>query len=184
MAHMRGVRLFVSVAIASALASGCKDDDEGLSADEAPETLAERVCSAYYECGCEARIPDRFTSQEDCELEIASEIQSDIDEGEEADLTYRPECADDIAEVFDAIGCDSLSEIIVDTDLLAELDRLETCKLFHGTRTAGQPCEPLESGNGDDCEADLLCEPPNIGGEPVCRVARRTKVEGEDCVEG
>jgi hypothetical protein len=161
-----------------AMLGGCKDEEASISAEDAPEAFAQPACSIYYECGCEDRPINRFSSPEDCELELASALQSDIDEGDAAGLTYHGECVSEYISAIRALGCASLEEVFLDSDLSARLQTVGDCKLFSGDRTAGQSCESMTDFDGDDCDEGLRCNEMN-----VCVVVEDPKPAGDTCTD-
>ena len=179
MARSVGVTLGLALGLVTAALGSCKDDDNTVSAEDAPETFAQAVCAIYYDCACDSRMPNRFSSQEDCELEVAADLQGDIDAGEAAGLTYHGDCVGDGISALRDLGCASVTEIILDAQLIASLDEVDQCKLFSGTRTAGQPCESQNTFSGDDCETGLRCE--NQGNNSVCAVIEPRLGAGESC---
>jgi hypothetical protein len=159
---------------ALALAGGCKDDDS-VSAEAAPEALAADACALYFECACDAFVEDAFTSREHCESAVEADVQRSIDEGEAAGLTYDGRCVDDYLDTLDDMGCATFVDLLSDPGLIARFEQTAQCKMFYGTRTAGQPCEVLVDSDGDDCVRGLVCE------NEVCTQPPVRKAAGEPC---
>lgn len=161
-----------------AIAAGACKDDEGISAQDAPDAIANAACDWFYACECEELDDPPYSSPENCRLEIAGDIQSAIDEGNEAELVYEPRCARLLLDAIDTVGCASLGELILDPDLLGEAQAIGDCKLFHGDRAGGQSCSELEHSNGDDCLPELTCI------DEVCRSVANNLSVGEPCEGG
>lgn len=170
----RALSIGLSLATGLVFALSCKDDG-GVSMEDAPGVFAQRACAIYYECHCDDHLPDPFSSEEDCRLEVAERVQAGIDEGEEAGLEYDGDCFADYIDLVGELECAALSDLIVDLDRLAALDAVGRCKWYSGTRAAGQSCDDLQSAHGDDCQPDLLCE------QRRCVAPDRTTPAGDPC---
>jgi len=156
------------------LALSCKDDD-GVSKEDAPEVFADKACAIYYGCGCESRVDASFSSEDDCRLEVAERVQAGIDEGEAAGLTYDADCFADYMGLVEDLECAAAVDLFFDIDKLAALDAVGRCKWYSGTRAAGQSCDALQDGHGDDCEQGLAC----VQGQ--CVAPERSTPAGEPC---
>lgn len=168
-----GRGIVVGLFVAGVTVAACKDE-AGPSAEDAPEAVAQALCRWYFECGCDEE-NDRFTSEADCRLEIAGDVQSDIDEGQQQGLTYQPGCVQAVLDFFETVQCASAVDLYLEEDLARASEDLTSCKLFHGDREAGESCTELQDTNSDDCLADLDCE------NGVCTVPDVRKKAGEAC---
>jgi hypothetical protein len=173
---MARISIALGLGAGLALALSCKDDGE-VSMEEAPRAFADKACAIYYGCHCEDHLPDPFSSEEDCRLEVAERVQAGIDEGEAEGLTYDGECFADYIGFVEDLGCATGVDVLLDLDKLVAFDTVGRCKWYSGTRAAGQSCDDLQDGNGDDCQPDLRCE------QGTCVAPERTTPAGDPCEE-
>lgn len=169
----------LGIGLGLALAGACKDDgDNGpVDEDDAPSEIAKRVCAAYFGCDCEA-FNMRFDSMADCETEYAETVQDRIDDGNAAGLTYQAACPGLLLDALDTLHCETQFEVILDDEALAAATEFLQCKLFYGTRAAGEPCEVDPNVAGDECTKDLVCE------NGTCAVRVEPPEVGETCLDG
>ncbi len=167
----------LGIGLGLALAGACKDDDENGPVDEsdAPSEVAQRFCAAFYGCDCDA-FSMRFDSMADCETEYAESIQDQIDNGNAAMLTYQAACPGIWLDALDELQCQTVFEAGMDDSAVAAFRALVECKLFYGTRGAGEPCQVDPDVSGDECEKDLVCE------NEVCAVRVEAPELGETCM--
>jgi hypothetical protein len=158
---------------AASLVFACNDDppEEG----SAPNAIATTACRWYFECDCDSAT-DEFTSEENCRLGIASDVQGIIDEANERDLTYQGACVESIVGFFNDVQCAPLVDFLTRPELPAAFDELTRCKMYVGDREPGQSCQGLSNPfYGDDCVRDARCD------TGVCRAIEVRKGPGESC---
>jgi len=175
----RVLLLSLSGLVAGTLASNlaCKTDEGGVSEDEAAETIAEEACRQYYECECDTH---DYSSEADCKLEVAGQIQEGIDRARELELLYDDSCPGIWISLIDAIGCTYNDRLYVDADLIKLAQDAGACKLFHGEQAAGDDCEDLAGDVGDDCDEESECIQVQQG-QWECEAYDLGNPEGEDC---
>ncbi len=167
--------LAAALGLAGIMVVACNDGG-GLSAQDAPTVIANAACDWFYSCNCANLDDARFSSIEDCRLEVAGEVQDGIDEGEAAGLSFSSECAQRVVDLIDTLGCATLGELILDPRKLGAALEIQDCKLYYGERGAGQHCTALEHSNGDDCVPEYAC----IDG--VCQVVANDLRPGDSCM--
>ncbi len=146
--------LFVGV-----LPYGCSSDDEGGSVgqSDAPNAVAVALCGDYYRCSCDEN-DQTFSSQEDCELQVAATVQQAIDEGKAAELTYDGTCIPKLKQLVGALDCRASGEIGFDADLIRLYQDYVDCKLYYGTKQPGDACTKLSDSASDDCVKGSTCQ--------------------------
>jgi hypothetical protein len=139
----------------------CKADTDsggsGVPKDQAPETFAKELCSAYYDCACDDAVNNSpFTSQENCEAEIEAAIQADVDRADEAELFYDSTCARTALDYLDGLECTAWGDLSLEE--LGTLTQGVGCKVFYGTDDVGDSCESINNNSDDTCVQDATCE--------------------------
>jgi hypothetical protein len=176
----RALTLPLTGLVAGTLAGtlACKTEEGGISSDEAAETIAEAACRLYYECECEAD-PPLYSSEADCRLEVAGQIQEGIDQAIEMELIYDDSCPGAWLNVLEAVGCDYTLQVFLNSDLLNLGQAADACKLYRGDRTDGQSCTRRAGGVGDDCDEESECDH-----QDQCVEYDFGNPEGADCAPG
>ncbi|MCA9633198.1 MAG: hypothetical protein KC766_36350 [Myxococcales bacterium] len=152
-----------------ALPYGCSSDEGGgsVSQTDAPNAVAAALCSDYYACSCDEN-DQTFSSQKDCELQVAATVQQAIDEGKDTDLSYDGTCVTKLRSVVDAIDCRSGQDIVLDTNFVKLAYEFADCKIYYGAKQPGEACAPLDGSSGDDCVRGSRCD----GGVCTALIAR------------
>ncbi|MCA9641637.1 MAG: hypothetical protein H6718_08250 [Polyangiaceae bacterium] len=144
---------------ASVLPYGCSSDDGGgsVSQSDAPNAVAKALCGDYYGCSCDEDNPSVFSSQDDCEFQIAATVQQAIDEGKAAGLSYDDTCIPKLRTVVSTVNCRSGSQVALDSSFLEAAYEFTDCKIYYGPNQPGEACQSLNDSSGDDCVKGSVC---------------------------
>lgn len=144
---------------AASLPYGCGSDDDGGSVGQgdAPNAVAVALCGDYFDCNCDEN-DQTFSSQKDCELQVAATVQQAIDEGKAAELTYDGSCIPKLTSLVDALNCRASGQIGFDTNLIRLYQDYVDCKLYYGSNQPGESCTSLADSAGDDCVRGSRCQ--------------------------
>lgn len=124
---------------------------------EQADRIARALCASYYACGCEDLYPPHEDEAE-CLEQVSDELVARLEQGIDGGLDYDPACLDAQAELLEALGCASSSDVILDPELTRLSDAAARCHTFHGTVDPGEgECEPLPSARADDCSPGHAC---------------------------
>ncbi|MEZ4371569.1 MAG: hypothetical protein R3B07_12125 [Polyangiaceae bacterium] len=163
----------------AALPYGCSSDEGGgsVSQSDAPNAVAVALCGDYYGCSCDEN-DNTFSSQDDCEFQIAATVQQAIDEGKAAELSYDDTCIPKLKGLVSALNCRASGEIGFDANLIELYQDYVDCKLYYGEKQPGSSCTKLNDSASDDCVKGSKCE---LG---VCSALTARGGVGAPCQQG
>jgi hypothetical protein len=143
--------------------------------DEIPEAEAGaalgELCPVFFACDCPGA---EGVTTEACEAHFASLADQAVSEG--VDVTYDGDCVARVIAAFEYLGCVTQSQAMADWDVLLGAAQLDSCKMYYGTKGAGEACTTLSDSNGDDCQQPLECV------DGTCAVRPGRIAEGDACV--
>jgi hypothetical protein len=160
----------------SCTAADTSGDGTGVSEDDAAEEAAKVICEAYFDCDCGDG--SMYSSPENCELELAADLQAMIDEAkDDDDLTYDGSCIPKYEAAIEAMECLTLQELFFYSNITEALAGLSECNMYYGDKGDGDSCNFTGDTDIHDCEQGLGCD--EMSGECVA-----PKEEGDSCNDG
>jgi len=148
---MRRLVLFLMFA-----ASGCNDGEEPVSVRDQAAGVAQAACAAAFACGCNNAFTQDYADEAECTQGVEDLL---VDRAlDDVGLSFNGACSERVAAALGSYACETQDEAAVSEVLFAAADQLRECRLFYGSAGAGDPCERLRGGFGDDCNLENFCD--------------------------
>lgn len=115
--------------------------------------MASALCEADATCGgCSGAAP-----LESCVDIWYANFQARVDVALSLGLSFDAECASALLDYYTSVGCEAVTPTHIE-----EKERLSSCDLFVGTKSAGEPCDlgdylSLQDPDLDPCAPGLRC---------------------------
>ena len=154
-----------------AVACGDGKSHEPVAEDDLLPAIADEVCAQQAHCGC-----DMPLTADDCRMALEQAFMMFIMPSQDAGLTYDAECGGEAVGLYDEIGCKTIEDAL-------DTGACRPCKLYYGSKGAGQACTKLQDMVYDDCGPGLVCD-GMVCVDPCSRAGEGEPCLGRRCADG
>ena len=140
----------------SVLIPACYNGREEVSLDEQARKIAVAACAGAFGCDCDNAFTDDYADEAECVVQVQDML---VDRAsDDVGLSFNGSCVDRVVWGLSTFDCEGKDTAQVSTELFAAAEQLRECRLFIGKVGAGESCERLDGGLGDNCDATHFCD--------------------------